>query len=236
MTVALVPVKRLEVAKQRLASVLSPEERVALMLAMLRQILEVLPHCRGIEAVAVVTADPRAAALAAGLGAEILPEPKPLKGESAAVAYGARVLAQRGVESMLVLPADLPQAEALAIERLVAEAEPAPSVRLARAFDGGTNALLARPPEVIPFLFGPESLKRHKGEARRLGIPCQAGTYLSLLFDIDTPEDLAFFVAKQPGSSLLRCLSKTSLAQLKPLATARQPRQVKYEDQVWRQR
>ena len=61
---AIVPVKSLGNAKQRLAGVLSVEARRRLMLVMLREVLTTLSGIDAIAAVMVVTPDPQAAELA----------------------------------------------------------------------------------------------------------------------------------------------------------------------------
>ena len=61
----LVPVKNLVDAKQRLSSILSPEERFALAKAMCEDVLQALARWQRRPSVAVVTSDPFARDLAA---------------------------------------------------------------------------------------------------------------------------------------------------------------------------
>ena len=61
---AVIPVKEVEGAKQRLASALSPEERRALATIMLEDVLEAVSAVRELAGVLVVTVDPAATSLA----------------------------------------------------------------------------------------------------------------------------------------------------------------------------
>ena len=72
---AVVPVKDLQHAKQRLAGVLAAAERQALFAAMLEDVLAALAASAGLAGMLVVTRDPRAQVLAARYGARVLVEP-----------------------------------------------------------------------------------------------------------------------------------------------------------------
>lgn len=56
----------------------------------------------------------------------------------------------------------------------------------------GTNALLMRPPMVVPFLFGPGSFAAHQHMAQMLHIPMVVHESPSLAGDLDTPDDLDY--------------------------------------------
>src|ERR1035438_583411 len=68
----LVPIKNLADAKQRLSSVLSPEERLALTQAMCEDVLQTLARWQNRPAVAVVSSDPFACDLAMRFGFEVV--------------------------------------------------------------------------------------------------------------------------------------------------------------------
>jgi 2-phospho-L-lactate guanylyltransferase len=55
----------------------------------------------------------------------------------------------------------------------------------------GTNALLIRPPEVLPFSFGVDSFDAHLGAARTRGLDIRVCERSHLAFDLDSAEDLA---------------------------------------------
>jgi len=71
---AVVPVKELAGAKQRLSSCLSPEERRALATIMLEDVLDAVSAVRELAGVLVVTVDPVATSLADRYGARIVTE------------------------------------------------------------------------------------------------------------------------------------------------------------------
>ena len=106
---AVVPVKEAGDAKQRLASVLGPSERAQLAHAMLEDVLAALAASSGIASMLVVTADRKAARIAARFGAGVTAQ-QAQAGHTAAVSHAAARLAGRGLD-MLALPADIPLVE-----------------------------------------------------------------------------------------------------------------------------
>src|ERR1700722_18130793 len=115
---AVVPVKALDAAKQRLAGALDPALRRELALAMLEDVLDCVAAVPQLAGLIVATVDPQAAALAARHGAAVSREDAAL-GHSEAVAAAARRLAVDGA-AMLTLPADIPLVRPLDIARLLA--------------------------------------------------------------------------------------------------------------------
>src|SRR4028119_136357 len=80
-----------------------------------------------------------------------------------------RGAAQRGAPALRVLPADRPLIEPEDVLAVLAGAASAPVVVAPDRARSGTNALLLRPPDALPFLFGPESFEAHLGAARDRG-------------------------------------------------------------------
>src|SRR2546423_15352797 len=100
---AVVPVKELDRAKERLAPVLPPERRRALMLAMLEDVLTALAATPGLDGLAVVTVDAVARRLAEHYGARIIGIGA-RDGHSGAGAAAARMLAAKGCAGLLTVP------------------------------------------------------------------------------------------------------------------------------------
>ena len=55
----------------------------------------------------------------------------------------------------------------------------------------GTNALLTRPPDALPFAFGPDSFEAHLEAARKRGLDVRVCERSHVAFDLDTAGDLA---------------------------------------------
>src|SRR5947209_5955798 len=107
----LIPVKNLDTAKQRLASVLDQPARTALAQVMLQDVLARLAEWTQRPAVAVVTSDPFAVELAQSHSFEVIPDPAN-PGETGAIEMATRLCEARGVDSTLVIPADIPLSNA----------------------------------------------------------------------------------------------------------------------------
>ena len=72
---------------------------------------------------------------------------------------------------------------------------PAPSVVLVPSRDErGTNAALVAPPGALPLQFGEPSFQRHVARARELGLTVEVLRLAGLSLDLDTPEDVEFFL------------------------------------------
>ena len=141
---AVVPVKDIDAAKQRLAGVLDANVRRALALAMLEDVLDTLTGVRELRGIVVATADPRAAALAARFGA-VVSRVDAADGHSEAVAAAAHALAQDGA-AMLTIPADIPLVQPDDIAQIIAAGKGAGSFVIVPARDGrGSNAVLCAP-------------------------------------------------------------------------------------------
>lgn len=95
----------------------------------------------------------------------------------------------RGADAILVLPVDLPLLSVDDIHALYRIGRRQPGVVIARSNDGGTNALLLRPPHAIDFWFGVQSFQRHFAAVIAAGYPCEVIESPSLAFDLDGPKD-----------------------------------------------
>ncbi len=184
---AVVPVKPFALAKRRLAPVLAPDERAALSLCMLEDVLAALRGCPALAGVLVVTGDPLAGAIAREHGAQVLEEAV-ARGPSAAIAAAAAALAARGAGALVAVPGDVPLVGAADIACVIAA--PA-AVVVVPARDGdGTNALRVPLPAPFEFAYGAGSPARHLAAARAA---CGEALVLDLprlALDIDCPADL----------------------------------------------
>jgi len=196
---AVVPVKDLAGTKSRLAPVLNPGARAGLTLYMMGRVVRALREA-GVGDVCVVSPDP--IVLNEALGRDAVPLLQRSQGLNPALEEGrARALAA-DASTLLVLPADLPLLEAGDVRAVLEAAGERPGVILSP--DGarsGTNALLSRPPDALPFLFGPDSFEAHLRAARGRGLDPRICERPHLAFDLDTAGDLARL--KQTGAPRL---------------------------------
>ena len=61
---------------------------------------------------------------------------------------------------------------------------------LCASHSGGTSALALRPPQAIPFRFGPRSFAAHRRAAAERDLAVAVLSRSGLALDIDRPEDL----------------------------------------------
>ena len=206
------PVKDLSNAKQRLAGVLSAEERRALFRAMLEDVLNALAASPGLAGILLVARDPEARRLAEGYGARVLVEPAN-RGHTAASSLGARTLAREGVAGTLQLPADIPLVTPADIEALLRAHGPAPAVTLSPSRDRrGSNAVACSPPDLLPLRFGDDSFFPHLQRARDLGIEPRIIERPGLALDVDRPADLAAFLAAPSDTRAYAYLAGSGIA------------------------
>lgn len=183
---AIIPVKRLDAAKQRLSDALTPTQRRQLMAAMFSDSVEAVAEARMIERVVVVTADPEISRLANAAGAEIVEDP-PAVGHSQAALLGIAAVDSGPV---ILLPGDCPLLEPRQLDGLLTGL-PSPFVIVIPDRHGtGTNALVLNPADAIEPSFGEGSCARHLELARSAGIPHAVEEVESLGLDMDTPADL----------------------------------------------
>ena len=204
---AVVPIKETSDAKRRLAGVLCAARRQELALAMFEDVLATLTGVRELGSIVVVTVDPAAAAIAARYGARVSTAGA-REGHTGAVAAAARELA---AEAMLTLPGDIPLVEADDIRQLI-DVHRHATGRGARAFtivpawdERGSNAILCSPAAAVPLRFGADSFLPHLAAARRCAIEPTVARMPRIALDVDTPDDLALFLAA-PSSTRTRAL------------------------------
>lgn len=194
---AVVPAKRFAHAKTRLTPLFTSDERRVLAGEMLADVLSVLTRARCLGGVIAVTSEPELVAIARDAGAVVVSDADCKNTESAAVAAGARRLADMGQDGMLVIPADVPLITVDDVEAIVRRHRAAPSVTLVPASkDRGTNALACSPPLAIACHFGDDSLRAHIEAARAAGIEPRIVRLERVGLDIDRPDDLAEFLLR----------------------------------------
>jgi 2-phospho-L-lactate/phosphoenolpyruvate guanylyltransferase len=191
-TIAVLPVKRFDEAKQRLGEALRSGTRRALAEAMLVDVLTALRRARRVDAVVVVTREHTAEALARAQGASAIRDPDE-PGHNPAARAGIRWALEQGAKRALLVPGDCPALDPAEVDDLLL-AHPHSEGRVTIVPDrhgSGTNALVLCPPDAISPAFGPGSRARHEELAREAGAECRIAEPPSLALDVDTIEDLA---------------------------------------------
>ena len=213
----LIPVKNLSAAKQRLAAVLDQSARTELARAMLHDVVVALAGWTRCPACALVTSDPFAMELARQYDFEVIPDPAN-PGETGAIETATQICVARGIDSTLVIPADIPLIQASELELILAQAPEEGSV-LAPAADGrGTNAAFRRPADLFPLRFGNDSFKPHLEAARATHKPCTVLHLPGIALDIDHPSDLRELAAAAGESKAQQLVRRWDLNQLAAVA------------------
>lgn len=196
MLAAVIPVKELSRGKTRLTPLLSAEERYLLCKAMLDDVLTVVAASTVFERKLVITSDTEAAAIAAQYGIEIIHEAQQVR-HSRSVEAAAVYCREVGAEAMLTVPLDVPRMTTDDLQQIVRHGPLPRGIVLVPSHDAlGTNAMLIRPPEAIPFRFGHDSFRAHRNEAEAKRLPCVVCTLPNLKLDIDNVDDLRCFFAQ----------------------------------------
>src|SRR5207302_10968800 len=207
---AVLPVKSPQNAKQRLSGFLSAGQRETLARILYKQTLASLCQANGIDRVAVVTSDSEVAEHARRSGTLVFDENEQVSHSVSADAACLRAI-QLGATTVLLVPIAVPLVTPADFSRLAAAARPArpagpkagSQARLivVPSADGtGTNALARTPPDVIESRFGPGSCRAHLDQALSKNIHSEILPLPGLMFDIDTPEDVAELLASSHDS------------------------------------
>jgi 2-phospho-L-lactate guanylyltransferase len=237
MTVILLPVKRFNRSKERLARFLSPAEREELARLMFDDVWATLEEAKaasnggasaggssrrpspGIGQLLVATAEPYVIERCRESGTPCLEETEQ-RGHSASVIEASRWAVSLGAASLLSIPIDTPGVTAEEIFALL-ELGWRHSVVIVPSADGtGTNALLRTPPEAIEPRFGPHSCGLHVEESRKKGVSHLVHPSPGLGQDIDTPEELYDF-ASNGRPCLSREFARQVLASKQRVAVCR---------------
>jgi 2-phospho-L-lactate/phosphoenolpyruvate guanylyltransferase len=188
-TAAILPIKSLAQAKQRLRFELASHDRRALVEAMFADALVALGRVHALDRIVVVSGDRIAQRIAGGYGAGIVEDDE--RGHNTAATRGIEALLEEGIERALLVPGDCPLMSKEDLNALLNHPAGERSALIVPDRHGtGTNALLLTPPNVLASSFGPDSRRRHLADASTAGVPAQVVELDSLALDVDTPEDL----------------------------------------------
>ena len=192
-TIAILPIKSFGAAKQRLSR---PARR---RLAAGPRAGDVLRRAGlaaarpGLDAIAVVTADPVAESVAAGAGARLLLDAEEA-GQSAAASIGIRHALAAGFDRVLLVPGDTPLLDPDELTGMLERAEgAAPRWRSCpTATATGHQRAAAEPARTRSRPASARAASSATGARRaQAGVASTVEAPASLMLDVDTPEDLA---------------------------------------------
>ena len=187
---AIIPVKPLARAKSRLAPVLTAEERLHLAENLLLHVIAAARSVPEIAGTLVISRDTRALAIARNAGAHTVQESGTPELNNALMRATSVVRGWRSA-AVLILPADLPLVDAADIRGVLDLGQFENSVVIATdEREDGTNAMLIRPPGLIPYSYGVGSYHRHLKMAQEAGANVHVYRSKRLALDIDLPIDL----------------------------------------------
>lgn len=219
---AIVPLKALESAKQRLASLLTPAERRNLMLAMARDVLAALCQSSVLTGVLIVSRTPEADALARAFSTERFAESPDADLPGALTQASAYLQEHFDARGVMVMPADVPLITSREIDQVltghgsglgVAPGGPAGAVTVIPDSEHlGTNCLILSPPGVIDFIFDGRSFKPHVDAAFAVGLTPRILPTRGFELDIDTADDLKALLASGRATQTGTFLEKSGIA------------------------
>jgi 2-phospho-L-lactate guanylyltransferase len=197
---ALVPVKALERAKQRLKNCMG-ENRAGLTVAMLKDVLAALSESKEVSHIVVVTDDARVAAITEQGGLLVVDEVES-KGMNEALELGRDAIRRMGGHRMVIVPADIPLMTGSETDRVVAELRIQRKARrvgitgIVPSKDrGGTNLLCIETGQPFPLMYGPDSYRRHRDCAIEHGSQPVSLDSLPISLDMDEEKDLDEFIS-----------------------------------------
>jgi len=188
-----IPVRRPELGKSRLAPALDEADRAALVKRMFCHVLLVATRSVLADRCHVVSQSPLLLNLAAAAGAHAVRETG--SGLNAALEQAAALVDREA--PVLALSADLPLLASEDIAALAGELRNADVVVATDRAGTGTNALLLRETGMIPYAFGDASLARHKAAAAGKGLRFAVIRRPRLAADVDHPADLDLLLTSQ---------------------------------------
>jgi 2-phospho-L-lactate guanylyltransferase len=183
-------IKDFDSAKQRLGAVLDPKARRELARGNAERAIRAAAAG---DARLVVAGSPEVLAIAEGLGAQAMLEPRQ-EGQNVAARRGIARAAELGAAAVVLLSSDLPLVTPEAVRELLeaARAVAAPAAVAVPALGrGGTNALYLNPPDAISLHFGADSLEAFRREAEAKGVNFVLHDSEAMALDLDEPDDLA---------------------------------------------
>jgi FO synthase len=201
-TWALVPIKSRALCKTRLAPVLSPVQRVALVRGILDHVLSTLRAAPGIDHIVLVSNERDCVADDVGMVSDAGNDLN--TGLESGVAHAIAA----GATTVLIVPADLPLLCVRDVQQLILAARGCGIALAPDRHERGTNAVCMAMPARLNLQFGEDSFSKHcRQAAERFVEPVHVRT-AGLGFDLDTAADWRWFARHRTDT--MRNLSSIS--------------------------
>jgi 2-phospho-L-lactate guanylyltransferase len=194
---AILPVKRLDRAKRRLADDFDDEQRLSIARALLDDALQLCERS-SFFSWWVVSDDPAVLDTAKGRGLSTLRDEG--TGLNDALAVALNVVRKSGADSVTIVPADIPLARVEDLRDLLDTGATSEVVVVPSERDGGTNGLHLSPPESLTPRFGAGSLAAHIAAAQDAGLRCSILSLDGMSLDIDTAADVEALLLQERAS------------------------------------
>lgn len=193
MDAGILPVKRLDQAKQRLSPHVGESDRERIARALLD---DALALCESVDFLQwfVVSDDSEVLEAAGSKGFSVVSDPG--EGLNTAVALAVQAATAAGADSMTMVPCDVPLAFSGDLVDLLDTGATSDVVVVPSERDGGTNGLYLSPPDLLAPRFGEGSLRKHIDVAERSSLRCALLSLPRLALDLDTIEDVRDFLER----------------------------------------
>ena len=127
-------------------------------------------------------------------------------GETAAIEMATLWSEQRGYDTTVVIPGDIPLITAEELHRVL-DAAPDEGAVFVPAYDGrGSNCILRRPASIIPLRFGNDSFLPHCEAMRQTGRELVIVEMPGISLDIDNPHELELLMRSEGDTNAQRLL------------------------------
>lgn len=203
-----IPVKTLLKAKMRLSTVLSLWERHAFTLAMLEDVLRAVKRSE-IHQIVVISADSIVQRFAHNFGVTVLQEKT--YGLNEAAEQATQWCIQKNAELVLILPADIPLLKPEDVNEIISLSSENSCIVVSPSRNGGTNALLRKPPNVVSLCFGADSFRKHLVEASARNVLSKVYLSNRVSLDIDSIKDVERLLQTKENTASYQLLKKIGI-------------------------
>lgn len=190
MNFILVAFKNFEQAKSRMRQDLPKEKTIKIVEKMLLHVLTEVSKSKKSDFNYLITNDEKAISIAKKLKINIIKEKKQVD-ESSSIDMASEILIEKGAQSILRIPGDLPLIKYHDIDNIFKESAISNSNIIVPSKSGsGTNAILRCPPNIIKSFFGENSFEKHIKEFQDKNAIFKILKYKNIEVDLDSLDDL----------------------------------------------